>query len=158
MGAKRKPEQQAASLTGPERRYEAHNRRRVAALRLHVEKHGWLGLRAGRRAKVGAPELALTRWLVECRHRHKRSDLPPWLATELESIPGWDWDGRDAAHERFVALLHGLAAAAPAVPSVADELVTIALLLDDAKQKHRKGRLARELEAMLVSIPGWSWE
>ena len=145
-------------LTSAERRYETHQRRRLAALRSFIARFGWTPLRAGRRAGLKAGGSDLSRWVVDCRHRFKRGDLPAWVAAELSTIPGWTWEGRATSHDRFICLLHALVeGVADASRSVPSELVTIALLVDDCRAKRRRGSLSEDLAASLERLPGWSW-
>jgi hypothetical protein len=157
MGA-RKTASKPQPLTGAQRRYEAHQRERIAALRSYVAEHGWLDLRGGRRYGIVANGIDLSRWLVHCRRRRNVGDLPSWVVAELESIPGWSWEARTTAHERFVSLLRRLVeSVGDPERNVPNELVTIALFIDDAREKHRGRKLASEFEKALPHLPGWTW-
>jgi len=69
---------------------EDRQRRNVALLTKHVQRHGWNGVTQRtvvRGVKLGA-------WVSRCRTAHRKGRLRPWLKEALEAIPGWQWSLR----------------------------------------------------------------
>lgn len=105
--------------------------------------------------------LNLGSWINGVRTRHNRGQLHSDRVKELESIPGWTWNQRDAQWETNFRILeryvkkHGSAA-------VQDHLTFEGVALGKWVGKQRARRKRQSLEAnrrtRLESLSGWMWD
>jgi hypothetical protein len=63
------------------------HQRALEVIRRYVEAFGWEEFRS-RTVHEG---IAIGSWVTRRRADYRHGRLPPWLASELEKIPGWKW-------------------------------------------------------------------
>ncbi len=133
-------------------------RQRLAALRDHVRRVGWVGLEGDKTSGVRRRGVDLAQWVTECRHRHREGLLPGWLEAELESIGGWSWLATRSPHAEEIALCRELVRAFGTEGSnVVRELVAMARFVDLASAARQAGSLEAAVIKRLEQVPGWSW-
>jgi ribosomal protein L31E len=120
-----------------------------------VAKHGCESL-----SKVKYREFHLGHWVAMQRMAFRRGTLPKWLQRELESIPGWTWNPKEALQQRKLAVLREYVQ-----KRGWEEFNTKTVFRDvvlgtwvvRCRESFTKGTLQEWLQVELEQIPGWTW-
>ncbi|WP_293003767.1 DEAD/DEAH box helicase [Mycobacterium sp.] len=102
----------------------------------------------------------LGRWVSDQRRQRRR--LSDERRAQLQAMPGWTWNSREAQWEDFIAKLaafadehgHSYPPRDPARP----DLVKLNQTVISIRRPERKNRLSPEQRRQLEALPGWSWE
>lgn len=102
----------------------------------------------------------LGRWVVRQREAHRAGLLPNSQASELQRIPGWNWDPREQSwHDGLARLRAYTAAHGSATPP--QHLILDGFPLGrwtaDRRRQHRLGTLPPDWITAMEALPGWSW-
>lgn len=135
---------------------EARWRDNITALRAFVDREGHAAVPSAHRegdVKLGA-------WVVALRARRKQGDLSAERQAELEALPGWVWDARDAVwDEGFNSLVRFRARTGHL--RVPRDHVEGGYRLGQWVSVQRSWRAAGKLRAdrsqRLMALPGWTW-
>ncbi|PBA68917.1 helicase associated domain-containing protein [Mycobacterium avium] len=102
----------------------------------------------------------LGRWVSDQRRR--RAALSQERRAQLEALPGWTWDPREAQWEDFITALRAFAAehghAYPPREPTRPELVKLNQAVVSVRRPARRDRLSAQQRRQLEELPGWSWE
>jgi superfamily II DNA or RNA helicase len=104
--------------------------------------------------------LRLGTWVTVQRRTHVTGKLDDAKAAELEALPGWVWDSRQPNQETgYKCLLTFIEREGhPRVPTQhVEEGFRLGQWLNNAKARHKQGRISNGLAERLEAIPGWSW-
>lgn len=115
---------------------------------------------AGHARPSSADQPALGRWVSKQRVAWKAGSLSRMRVAELESLPGWVWHERDAAWEAGLEAFLSWSAEHPGqLPTQDVEHHGVRVGGWVAKQRSRfaAGRLEKNREVRLTSVPGWEW-
>lgn len=128
----------------------------LAALHAFVAREGHARVPSGH----VEDEVKLGAWVVAVRARRKTGDLDHARADELEALPGWAWDARQAAwQEGFDALVAFVQRTGHAqVPTGHREAgYKLGQWVTIQRQFQRSGRLRQDRADRLAAVAGWHW-
>ena len=104
-------------------------------------------------------------WARARRSDFRKGQLSAKQIAELEALPGWEWDPREADYQRHLsALLQFVAREGHAlVPQKHVEEVDgvdfkIGTWANKKRGSFKKGQLPEERIADLEALPGWEWQ
>jgi hypothetical protein len=98
-------------------------------------------------------------WVVATRSRRKSGDVDDVRAAELEQMPGWAWDAREAAWEDAFAALVAFVGRAGHCRVPRDHVergVRLGQWASVQQQWQRSGRLRPDRAVRLAALPGWT--
>lgn len=94
--------------------------------------------------------------------RRRRAQLTVERRQQLEALPGWTWNTKDAQWDDFIAALSAFADehghSYPPRDSTQPELVKLNQSVVSVRRPERQDRLTAEQRRQLENLPGWSWE
>ena len=105
---------------------------------------------------------AIDAWCTNQRASYKNGDLTADRKKRLAALPNWSWDPKiddwNQAFETLVAFqkLHGHLRV-PKDLQLTDGRLLFSCITNQ-RDRHKKGKVPAEREALLESIPGWSWD
>lgn len=129
----------------------------IAALREYVSRTGHAHPPQSHITDNG---FQLGRWVSD--QRRQRTQLSDERRAQLQAMPGWIWNTREAQWQEFISKLSAFAAEhghsyPPRDPSRPD-LVKLNQTVVSIRRPERKSRLTAEQRRQLEALPGWSWE
>jgi hypothetical protein len=100
------------------------------------------------------------RWVHARRREQRAAKLAPEKSSQLEALPGWQWDVYDASWQRAVQALRAYAAEngttrVPSGHTVGN--LRLGEWVGHQRRLHRRGQLAPDRVAQLQTLPGWTW-
>jgi hypothetical protein len=101
------------------------------------------------------------RWVHARRREHRAAKLPPEKSSQLEALPGWQWNIYDVSWQRAVQALQAYAAEhgttrVPSGHTVGN--LRLGEWVGHQRRLHRRGQLAAGRVAQLEDLPGWRWD
>ena len=102
----------------------------------------------------------LGHWVSDQRRR--RAQLTDERQQQLEALPGWIWNTKDAQWDDFIAALtafaHEHGTSYPPRDPTRPDLVKLNQSVVSVRRPERRNRLSTTQRRQLESLPGWSWE
>ncbi len=137
---------------------DARLRRKLELLKLFVKERGWRSLlvaNPGTRFR----DVDLGAWVMHLRIGHRRKHTTPWLARELERIPGWSWGlTRDESHGAMLQLLEDYRRLGAALGMVPLEIERLGKWVHNQRTLRRMSKLPRGRATLLKAVLGWTWD
>ena len=145
--------------------------RRLALLKRYLARRRWSSKVLEHGSRIVVEGVDLRRWLYTCRLQHRKGILAPWLARELEELPGWSWAPRPslvgapplllrqrvAALREHVGRVGWAGLEGEAAWGVRRRGTDLARWVTECRQRHQDKALPEWLEGELEKIDGWSW-
>ena len=102
----------------------------------------------------------LGRWVSD--QRRQRKQLSDERRAQLQAMPGWTWNSREAQWAEFISKLSAFAAehghSYPPRDPARPDLVKLNQIVVSVRRPERKSRLTPEQRGQLEELPGWSWD
>ena len=144
---------------------EAEYQRNLQALRQYVAREGNARVPYGHVEPFDGEDIKLGLWANSRRSDRRAEKLSDERAAELDDLPGWEWDPREAAYQRhFQALLqyvaregHSQISKSHAEPFDGEDF-KIGLWVTRRRSEHNNKTLSAERTAALDSIADWEWD
>jgi len=138
----------------------------LPALRQYLERRRFSVIDTSHVEPLGAKSIPLGSWVSGLRSRHTTTNnVPDWQVVELESIPGWDWNGRHARFQRNLEALRQFCAEHGTRKIPLGEEVTfyefeikLWVWVNNMRARDRKGDLPSREAAEIEVILGPGWE
>lgn len=133
--------------------------RQFDALREHLSNHNY---RYPQQNATDPGEGALGKWISKQRVSYRKGELSSERIAALEALPGWAWDGVDAAWSRTLGALWDFLAAHdgqyPSTRSRDLEEKDLAKWVSSQRGFYKRGKLMDSRIPVLESLPGWHWD
>lgn len=130
----------------PRREKQEH---KLALLREYLDRYGWGPLTI----KTVYNGVELGRWVADRRHDYRLGQIDPWVAEQLETLPGWTWNVNETRIRERLEQLDEYLTALPAA-----ELLALGRWVRRQRYAYRQGQLSADQIAECEAIPGWTWD
>ncbi|BAH55952.1 MULTISPECIES: helicase associated domain-containing protein [Rhodococcus] len=128
----------------------------LSELRRFIDTHGHAA--PSQRYTVGQFRLGM--WVARRRREYRAGKLAPDRVTELEALPGWQWNPADERwRQGFTALTAYAAAHGHASPAHRETVNgdAVGKWVANQRRRHARGHLGADRVASLEALPGWVW-
>ena len=105
-------------------------------------------------------EAHLASWISNRRTHKKNNTLSDELEVMIMTIPWWSWNAHITTHRKYIDELkkfYELHKKAPVARGKLPNETRLASWINSSRCKKRKGIISIDLEAMLMTLPWWSW-
>ena len=146
-------------------RHEANYQRHLSVLRQFVKREGHARVAAKHVEATDSEDIRLGTWVSKRRAEYAKGRLPAERIADLEALPGWEWDPKEADYQRHLSALrefvtregHGRVATSH-VETVNGLDFRLGSWVSNRRNDFAKGRLSVEQIAELEALPGWEWD